>query len=124
MQADKKGKPMSHTSPHHATFGEVLSPAQQQALAALLAGQTVTAAATEAGVDRTTCSRWLYAHRTGLLAGIPAATSGTGRHFAGPVGQGVRAATFSRHFESQRETQQWTPLDLNNLNFDPVCGII
>ncbi len=50
---------MSHTSPHHATFGEDLSPAQQQALAALLAGRTVTAAATEAGVDRTTIYRWL-----------------------------------------------------------------
>jgi DNA-binding phage protein len=50
---------MSHTLLHNATFGEDLSPAQQQALAALLAGRTVTAAATAAGVNRTTVYRWL-----------------------------------------------------------------
>jgi hypothetical protein len=36
-----------------------LSPTQQQALAALLAGSTVTAAADAEGVDRTTVHRWL-----------------------------------------------------------------
>jgi len=49
---------MSHTLPHHATSSENLSPAQQNALAALLAGQTVTAAAKPAEVDRTTVYRW------------------------------------------------------------------
>jgi hypothetical protein len=36
-----------------------LTPAQEAALAALLAGQTVTDAAVAAGVDRTTVHRWL-----------------------------------------------------------------
>jgi hypothetical protein len=36
-----------------------LSPIKQQALAALLAGSTVTAAADAEGVDRTTVHRWL-----------------------------------------------------------------
>src|SRR5215510_13573473 len=36
-----------------------LTPTQEKALAALLAGKTVTAAATAAEVDRTTVHRWL-----------------------------------------------------------------
>jgi DNA-binding phage protein len=50
---------MSDTMPQNATFGEGLSPAQEKAVAALLAGQTVTAAAKAAEVDRTTVYRWL-----------------------------------------------------------------
>lgn len=50
---------MSHTLPQNATPGDDLLPAQQKALAALLAGQTITAAAKAAGVDRTTVHRWL-----------------------------------------------------------------
>ena len=46
---------MDHETPQNAT----LSSRQEQALAALLAGQTVTAAAEVAGVDRTSVHRWL-----------------------------------------------------------------
>jgi hypothetical protein len=55
----EEGLPMSHTSPQNATSEENLTPAQEKALAALLAGQTVTAAAKAANVDRTTVYRWL-----------------------------------------------------------------
>lgn len=51
---------MSHTLPQNATLGEGLSPTQEKALVALLAGQTVTAAAKAAEVDRTTIYRWLH----------------------------------------------------------------
>ncbi len=46
---------------HDATAGgpPTLPPQQTQALASLLVGQTVTAAADAAGVDRTTVHRWL-----------------------------------------------------------------
>ena len=50
---------MSHTPPQNTPPDDGLSPAQQNALLALLAGQTVTAAAKAAGVDRTTVHRWL-----------------------------------------------------------------
>src|ERR1700720_4712091 len=50
---------MSHTLPQNASFGDDLSPAQEKALDALLTGQTVTAAAKAADVDRTTIYRWL-----------------------------------------------------------------
>jgi hypothetical protein len=50
---------MSNTLPQPATPGDNLSSAQVKALAALLAGKTVTAAAQEAEVDRTTIYRWL-----------------------------------------------------------------
>ena len=44
--------------PRNATHSEDLTPQQQRALEALLAGQTVTAAANTAGVDRSTVHRW------------------------------------------------------------------
>jgi hypothetical protein len=44
--------------PRKATPGDGLSAAQETALAALLAGQTVTATQA-AGVDKTTVYRWL-----------------------------------------------------------------
>jgi len=50
---------MSDTVPQNATSGEGLSLAQEKAVAVLLAGQTVTAAAKAAEVDRTTIYRWL-----------------------------------------------------------------
>lgn len=50
---------MSDMLPQNATSGDALSPAQEKALAALLAGQTVTKAAKAADVDRTTVYRWL-----------------------------------------------------------------
>ena len=50
---------MSHTLPQNTPPDDGLSPAQQKALLALLEGQTVTAAAQAAGVDRTTVHRWL-----------------------------------------------------------------
>lgn len=50
---------MSHTLQQNATSADGLSPAQEKALMALLAGQTVTAAAKAANVDRTTVYRWL-----------------------------------------------------------------
>jgi hypothetical protein len=45
--------------PQNATPTEELTPAQDQALAALLGGKCVTEAATIAGVDRVTVHRWL-----------------------------------------------------------------
>jgi hypothetical protein len=45
-------------SPQNAT-PEPLTPAQETAIAALLAGRTVTDAAADAGVDRATVHRWL-----------------------------------------------------------------
>jgi hypothetical protein len=45
--------------PHDATLRIELCPAQARALAALLRGTTVTAAAEAAGVDRATVHRWL-----------------------------------------------------------------
>ena len=50
---------MSNTMPQNATSDDGLSPTQELALAALLAGKTVTAAAQQAGVDRSTVYRWL-----------------------------------------------------------------
>jgi hypothetical protein len=49
---------MSDTLPQNATPDDGLTPAQHLALGALLAGKTVTAAAQEAGVDRSTVYRW------------------------------------------------------------------
>lgn len=48
-----------------------VSSKQRLALAALLAGETVTSAATAAGVTRETCSRWLATEdfRAALVAG-------------------------------------------------------
>ena len=51
---------MSNDLQHNATLNNGLSPAKQVALAALLAGQTVTAAAQAANVNRTTIYRWLH----------------------------------------------------------------
>jgi DNA-binding MurR/RpiR family transcriptional regulator len=49
-----------HMMQHYATLREEdLSPAQELALAALLTGQTVTAAAKAAEVDRSTIHRWI-----------------------------------------------------------------
>jgi hypothetical protein len=48
-------------SPQNATL-EPLTPAQETAIAALLAGRTVTNAAEAAGVDRATVHRWLREH--------------------------------------------------------------
>ncbi len=50
-----------HKTPQNATETEAqtLTPAQAQALAALAAGQSVSEAASAAGVDRTTVHRWL-----------------------------------------------------------------
>jgi transposase-like protein len=50
---------LSDIMPQNATFSENLSPAQEKALAALLAGQTITDAAKAAEVDRSTIYRWL-----------------------------------------------------------------
>jgi hypothetical protein len=50
---------MSNTLPQPATPGDSLSPVQEKALTALLAGKTVMAATQEARVDRTTVYRWL-----------------------------------------------------------------
>ena len=50
---------MSDMLPQNATSGGNLTPPQEKALAALLSGKTVTAAAEAAGVDRTTVYRWL-----------------------------------------------------------------
>ena len=50
---------MSDSLPHNATSGDGLSPAQEMALAALLAGQKVTDAAMAAGVHRATIHHWL-----------------------------------------------------------------
>jgi transposase-like protein len=45
-------------TPQNAT-PESLTPAQDTAIVALLAGKTITDAATAAGVDRATVHRWL-----------------------------------------------------------------
>jgi hypothetical protein len=50
---------MSNTIPQNATFVEGLSVGQQKALAALLAGKSMTDAAKAGDVDRTTIYRWL-----------------------------------------------------------------
>lgn len=49
----------SDTVPHNATDPDALSTTQERALAALLAGMSVTDAAAAARVDRTTLHRWL-----------------------------------------------------------------
>ena len=59
---------MDHETPQNAT----LSPRQEHALAALLAGQSVTGAAELAGVDRTSVHRWLredYTFQAALSGG-------------------------------------------------------
>ena len=48
-----------HETPYNATVLEPLTPAQETAIAALLAGKTITDAAADAGVDRATVHRWL-----------------------------------------------------------------
>lgn len=50
---------MSDSMQQNATYGDALSPAQLIALAALLGGQTITAAALAADVDRATLYRWM-----------------------------------------------------------------
>ncbi len=45
-------------TPHNATKLESLTPAQEIAIAGLLAGKSVTDTATDAGVDRATVHRW------------------------------------------------------------------
>jgi hypothetical protein len=59
MEPGLEESPVSNTIPQNTTSSEGLSPTQEKALAALLAGQTVTAAAKAADVDRTTVYRWL-----------------------------------------------------------------
>ena len=54
-----EGNSMNHKKQHNTTLFRGLSPAQENALAALLAGNTVTAAAEKASVDRTTIYHWL-----------------------------------------------------------------
>jgi hypothetical protein len=49
----------SHKMLQNATPIDALSPSQETVLAVLLAGKSVTDAATAAGVDRTTVHRWL-----------------------------------------------------------------
>lgn len=48
-----------HKMPQIATFEDQLSATQEKVLMALLAGKTVSAAAQEANVDRSTVYRWL-----------------------------------------------------------------
>ena len=64
--------PKCNTMQRNATPDELLSPAQQKALTALLAGKSVTDAAAAAEVDRTTVHRWLketYAFQAALNRG-------------------------------------------------------
>jgi len=68
---DEEESLMSHTLPQNATSGDDLFLAQQTVLTALLAGQTVTAAAQAAEVDRTTVYRWLRdSYRPGFRSAL------------------------------------------------------
>src|SRR5205809_777338 len=52
-------EPIHHNSSHFAPISDALSPAQAKVIAALAQGQTVTAAAEDAGVHRTTIHHWM-----------------------------------------------------------------
>ncbi len=59
-------------TPRNVTPLEPLSPVQENAIAGLLAGKTITDAAAEAGVDRATVHRWLrdcFAFQAAINAG-------------------------------------------------------
>ena len=52
-------EPIHHNSSHFAPISDALSPAQAKVIAALAQEQTVTAAAEDAGVHRTTIHHWM-----------------------------------------------------------------